>query len=699
MEHTLISKARHLGCLNLPVLHPILFNLIESCGDGDVSETRLLKIIAADPALAMQTLRAARSIQSDDERSPLHLDKAVALLGAENLKRLAIRMLTFQNGHPRLDTDPVPTRFWHHSLLCAHIASRFAVKLGFSSSNNAYLAGLLHDVGKILYRSFTAGTRQDYPESTDDQPPDHCELGAQSVYACCGQRHVAEAIRYHHESEERLRDAFPLVKIIRLADLLSHDINGERAGVYKAAATLFDWSPQAIDGVATAAAEETQKIASAYGITTHPEPTDERAPLDLGVQGTLADEIARASLYAGVFDQLLHAADVQAVLQTLADSIQIEFGLPRPVFFQHLKSKNCLAGWVWRADGRPEYDQEMLLETEKGIGLIGAAFNNQRPRHTLEAPPTTALSLADEHVRHLLGTGELLCLPVMGRQAILGLMILGFDADQFQLTDQMLGMLVKITSSAGARLDDLLGGAGVPAGIEGRNEKSQDLVTRKMIHEVNNPLGVIKNYLAVLKVKLPESHPVQQETAIISEEINHIKRILSQYADVAIGANSSEQVDVNNLITELLTLMQKTLNPAPELKFETRLDSALPVFSSNRGKLKQIVLNLLLNAAEAMPGGGLVRVQTRYVPVLLDGPESGQPMEGDKVHISIADNGPGLGAELKAGLFLPIDSGIADQQPGLGLSIVNSLVRELNGTITCDSSETNGTLFTIILPV
>jgi len=698
MEHTLISKARHLGWLNLPVLHPILFNLIESCDAGDGSETRLLKIIAADPALAMQTLKAARSIQSDDVRLPLHLDQAVALLGAENLKRLAIRMLTFQNGHPRLDTDPVPTRFWHHSLLCAHIASRFAVQLGFSSSNNAYLAGLLHDVGKILYGSITAGNRQSNLESTDDQPPDHCELGAQSVYACCGQRHIAEAIRYHHESEERLRDAFPLVKIVRLADLLSHDINGDRASVYKAAATLFDWAPQAIDGVATAAVEETQKIASAYGITPRPEPTDESAPLDLGVQGTLATEIARVSLYAGVFDQLLHAVDVQAVLQTLGDSIQIEFGLPRPIFFQHLKSKNCLAGWVWRADGRPEYDQELLLETEKGIGLIAAAFNDQRPRHTLESPPPTALSLADEHVRHLLGTGELLCLPVTGRQAILGLMILGFDADQLQLTDHMLSILIKITSSAGARLDDLLG-ANVPVAIEGRNEKSQDLITRKMIHEVNNPLGVIKNYLAVLKVKLPESHPVQQETAIISEEINHIKRILSQYADVAIGANSSEHVDVNNLITELLTLMQKTLNPAPELTFETRLDSALPVFSSNRGKLKQIILNLLLNAAEAMPGGGLVRIQTRYVPVPFNGPESGRPAEGDKVHIIIADNGPGLGAELKAGLFLPIDTGTTDQQPGLGLSIVNSLVRELNGTITCDSSETNGTLFTIILPL
>ena len=693
-----ISKTQHLECLNLPNLHPILFKLIESCRDDGGSDARLLKIIAVHPALVLQTLRAARSIQGNDVRSPLHLDQAVSLLGAENLKRIAIRMLTFQNGHPPLNTDQVPTRFWHHSLLCAHIASRLAVQLGFSSSNNAYLAGLLHDVGKIFYRPVTADNRQGDLESTNDQPPDHCELGAQCVYAFCGQRHVAEAIRYHHETEERLRDAFPLVKIVRLANLLGHDINGDRAHAYKAAATLFDWAPQAIDGVAMAAEEETRKIASAYGITAHPEPADESTPLDLRVNGTLAAEIARVSLYAGIFDQLLHATDVQAVLQTLGDCIQIEFGLPRPVFFQHLKSKNCLAGWTWRADGRPEYDQELLLETGKGIGLIAAAFKGQRPRHTLESPPTSALSLADEHVRHLLGTGELLCLPVMGHQAILGLMILGFDADQFHLSDHMLGMLIKITSSAGARLDDLLG-ASMPAAIEGRNEKSQDLVTRKMIHEVNNPLGVIKNYLAVLKVKLPESHPVQQETVIIAEEINHIKSILSQYADVAIGANSSEPVDVNNLVTELLTLMQKTLNPTPDLAFETRLDSTLPVFSSNRGKLKQIIQNLLLNAAEAMPGGGLIRIQTHYVPVSLNGPESGQTAGGDKVHIIIADNGPGLGADLKAGLFLPFDTGPADQQPGLGLSIVYSLVRELNGTITCNSSETNGTMFTVILPI
>jgi len=698
MEHTLISKTRHLGCLNLPISHPILFKLIELCRDGGEGEARLLKIIAVHPALAMETLRAARSIQGDDVRSPLCLDQAVSLLGTENLKRLAIRMLTFQNGHPRLNTDQVPTGFWHHSLLCAHMASRFAVQLGFSSSNNAYLAGLLHDVGKILYLPVTAGNHQGAPENAGDQPPDHCELGAQSVYACCGQRHVAEAIRYHHEPEERLRDAFPLVKIIRLANLLSHDINGDRARAYEAAATLFDWAPQAIDGVAASAEEETHRIAGVYGITTRPEPAQERAHLDLRMNGALAVEIERASLYAGVFDRLLQETDVQSVLGTLGDSIQIEFGLPRPVFFQHLKSKNCLAGWAWRADGRPEYDQELMLDTNKGIGLIAAAFNSRRPRHTLESPPPHTLSLADEHVRHLLGTGELLCLPVMGRQAILGVLILGFDVDQFHLSEHMLGMLIKLADSAGARLDDLLG-ASMPAAIEGRNERSRDLVTRKMIHEVNNPLSVIKNYLAVLKMKLAETHPVQEETEIIAEEINHIKRILSQYADVAIGADSSDQVDVNNLVTELITLMQKTLNPAPELRFETRLDSALPLFPSNRGKLKQIILNLLLNAAEAMPGGGLVRIQTRYAPFPLQASESGQPAQGGKVHIIITDNGPGLGAELKAGLFLPIDTGPADQQSGLGLSIVYSLVRELNGTITCDSSETNGTMFTIILPI
>lgn len=100
-----------------------------------------------------------------------------------------------------------------------------------------------------------------------------------------------------------------------------------------------------------------------------------------------------------------------------------------------------------------------------------------------------------------------------------------------------------------------------------------------------------------------------------------------------------------------------------------------------------------------MPGGGLVRIQTHYVPVPLNGTEASQTAGGDRVNIIIADNGPGLDADLKAGLFMPFDTGSADQQPGLGLSIVYSLVRELNGTITCDSSETNGTIFTIILPI
>ena len=708
MERPLISSEQHPGYAPLPALPQALLKLVELSRTRGISESNLVNVIATDPALTIQTFKTAKAIQPDVCSSPLYLDKAVSSLGVENIRLMATKVLTFQNGREGENEDRDLINFWRHSLLCANIASRFAAQLGVSSPDTAYLAGLLHDSGKLLYRPDASAPRPAQQkhgsrrhaagEADPGTPPDHCETGARYVYTCCNNLYISDAIRYHHDSLQRVRGAFPLVKIIYLANLLSNEIHGGEALSYGAAETLFEVPSRTVDGIAISAKDETSKISISYGVGATSFALNSVVDFKPGENQAIKSEVARASMFAGVLEQLMYATERQAVLQILVNAVQIEFELPQPVFFQYTKTRRRLTGQIRQGTGGPEYNQELVINLDKTGGLMVEAFNKNCIRHSLESSHKQEMSLADHQVHHLLGTSEMLCVPVNGRQTTLGLLVMGFDEHQMSFPDNYLETIEKLTDYTGMRLDDIMR-PNIPATPEDYSARSQDLVTRKMIHEVNNPLSIIKNYLGVLKVKLPESHPVQNETGIIEEEIDRIKAILAQYSDFYASDNNDERVNVNTLIEDLLALMETSLKPSSLLKFNTHLDSMVPRFSSNKGKLKQIILNLLLNAAEAMPEGGDVLIQTQYIPASVIGDETSRLNISGKVQIIIKDNGPGISDEIKSSLFLPFKTSKAGKFSGLGLSIVYNLLLELDGTITCDSTKTEGTMFTIILPV
>ena len=127
-----------------------------------------------------------------------------------------------------------------------------------------------------------------------------------------------------------------------------------------------------------------------------------------------------------------------------------------------------------------------------------------------------------------------------------------------------------------------------------------------------------------------------------------------------------------------------------QIAVQTQLDPAIPIIVTDRDKLKQVLINLLKNAAEAMQEGGSLLISSRG-KILRDGNEY--------IEISLIDNGPGIPEHVMANLFKPVSSTKGKGHAGLGLSIVKNLVDELKGRIFCQSNEISGTTFQILLPV
>ena len=221
-------------------------------------------------------------------------------------------------------------------------------------------------------------------------------------------------------------------------------------------------------------------------------------------------------------------------------------------------------------------------------------------------------------------------------------------------------------------------------------------IARKVVHEVNNPLGIIKNYLKILSMKLSSQDTAQEEIKILNEEIDrigHILQTLTTFSEDKILDIKS--VDINTLLSDIVRITQEPLSKRAGVDIYLDLDEDLPAVMAEEGKLKQVFINLIKNAAEAMPGGGNLYIKTQHIYNRIKG-EAKEKSHG-YVEIIFSDDGPGIPPEVKSRLFEPFVSS-KDDHSGLGLSIVHNLIKLFDGVITCESEEGKGTTFKIDLP-
>ncbi len=212
---------------------------------------------------------------------------------------------------------------------------------------------------------------------------------------------------------------------------------------------------------------------------------------------------------------------------------------------------------------------------------------------------------------------------------------------------------------------------------------------RRAAHEINNPLGIIKNYLAILKAKLGGEAPIADELRIIHEELDRIVRIVRTLAhDDDSLAELSEETDIGQLAEDLVKVTAPTWQPR-DIQVTNQHGAGLPRLTCDRDKLKQILLNLLLNALEATPDGGEVRLETAQV--------TNQRRERF-IELQVSDSGSGIRPEVAEQLFDALETDKGNGHAGLGLAIVKGLTEDLGGSISFKTSS-SGTTFQLLFPL
>jgi two-component system NtrC family sensor kinase len=212
-------------------------------------------------------------------------------------------------------------------------------------------------------------------------------------------------------------------------------------------------------------------------------------------------------------------------------------------------------------------------------------------------------------------------------------------------------------------------------------------LTSQLAHELNNPLYGIMNTLELMKTEIP---PTNKRRRLLDMALSESMRLTDMLRKMLSFSKPDQElrcsVDINTILDEILLLHEKQLREV-DIKISADLEEGLPPLWASKNQMRQVFLNMVSNAKDAMPEGGTLSVRTRG--------------SGKQIRVQVADNGTGIKPENLDKIFDTFFTTKVDSERGvgLGLSVCYGFVKDHGGDIQVESTVGEGTTFTIILPV
>ncbi len=579
----------------------------------------------------------------------------------------------------------------------------------------------------------------------------HAQIGAALLERLQVPFYVSDAVLLHHAPAAELEGTHPLVRILSCAEALM--LSRSAAHPVGQTADLLGIPASAVSGAEREAAEKVSAVLRGLGrlgltksqsINAPPaevvtpassarqrltetlvmrfvreaeQPSSEDTPLEqksgeqsrstddsaqitadeegwseaLALHGTnvtassILDQIVSEAMQLGAATLLRSRGDASHTVADLLPLARVVAGVKRAALFLATDGRQSWLGWLIAAEGPVRVELELSLD---GQSLMARAARQGVPLASYEEERASQLTGLDLQVARILGADEIVAIPIGGGKATsTGVLIFGASAMKASRFAQVLPFLSELAQLV-SRSSAAPGAADAERGGDAAEEVRA--ATRRLVHEARNPLSVLKTYLQIAKTRAGGGADLEKELEIANQEVGRVSRLLD-----AIGkpeqktAPRARPVEVNRVIEDLLVLYGQALFADKKIALSPLLDASILPVSCDEERLKQVLLNLLINASEALSSGDQVLVCTadnvNY---------EGQVM----VEISVADNGPGMPPEKTAMLFEPSESGSTDAARGIGLPTSLAAVRAMGGHLVCRSRLGEGTTFAILLP-
>ena len=259
-----------------------------------------------------------------------------------------------------------------------------------------------------------------------------------------------------------------------------------------------------------------------------------------------------------------------------------------------------------------------------------------------------------------------------------GVAVLAIDVGSFSASSQ-----------ADISSDDVIAAAGADAaGLRERRDRGEMMTVMgrgaaEVEQGLDDPLGIIRASVQLMEDAECSRERVREAAEVIKQEIDRLDRVIKALLDFGRPATPTMRPVAVSQVLEDVALFSRTFASRAHVQIVERYSDTAPDVVADPEQLKQVFVNLISNAVQAMPGGGTLTIET--------GADEGF------VFIRFSDTGPGIPDEMRDKIFDPFVS-TRDDGTGLGLTIVHRIVDEHDGHIEVASEPGNGTTFTVWLP-
>jgi len=710
MPHSLSESIREaIEAARTPSPPQIVLRLLRMVDDDQSSTAEIAQLIELDPGLCARFLAATNAPAVRRGRPLRNIESCLRALGSRQVRVIATCLAVQVLIDERISPQVVDlSAFWLHSLLVAELSRGVALATSYPQPDDAYLAGLLHDVGQLLlisalgepYLQLLAGCTDEAAlpdQERRDFGANHGEVGTALADSWQIDSPFADGILYHHLPAGEIVGATILPQIVWLAHALTC-IDEIPDMLVSVAMHMFpEIDRQRLQSLRTEAEQRTRQSANtlgfhaadgdeAVGAAGLPRLRDKRQRSEQDPHAQLAMLVGNKALLQTLQQDLLSFEGHQELLLALRETARLLFDLPRIAFLLGDPVTGQLSG-QGIAGQAPIFSQTHNFADPKSSLLIMAASSQQICASF--DPQTAVHSLKDQQFARAFASAGVLCIPMLSGSRTVGVIVAGVSASHYRRLAHCLSILANFGRIAGSCVEV----RHLAQSIRVQSETAAALrftrQARRIIHEAGNPLTIIKGYLRLLDGKLPPEAEVRHEVAVLGEEIERVSSIIQRMSDVPQEEIEDASLDICDQLRELLLLYRESLFDGRGIKVETIFPSEPIRVCCDGDSIKQILLNLWKNASEALGRG-----QTLTLSLTSNIFHQGRHF----AELRLADNGPGISATaLKALHHLP-GGERGDNPRGIGLSIVGSLAQRLGIPVTCRSLAGEGTIISLLLP-
>ena len=538
-------------------------------------------------------------------------------------------------------------------------ARALATLTRYPEPDEAFMLGMLHNIGELIaIKTPATEAKQHYLDHQSD-------IAAELVASWGLGPMAADAMRYQQALPSELRDAGHLVKLISLATRLALS---DAAGI-AAAGTVFGLNEELTREINRRIGHEVSGMAASLGI-----------PLDENYCGESASrQLKQTILRQAMANQAINLADLtgetEDILAETVNSLTLITGLPALCFGHTGENLVLLSGTIGDIP-------DLAVTAKPGGSVLTEAFISGLPVSLGDRSPT----VLDRQLLSLLHTPSILAVPVNNGGDCPGVFALGTDNEHLPTTLELADIFTAQLASVLA--DRVPAQTDAEASTEGLDQEIARDRLRKQVHEVSNPLTIIRQYIYQLRGRL-EDAGVQQELDVIRDELDRAGNLLLQMSHTDTVDQGDDGVELNAELESLARILEDSLFSSDSRSLRLSLCSEPTRVAAGPTRIRQIVINLVRNAAESLADdGGTVEIRTSS-PVWQN--------HRTWVELEISDTGRGIPGEVRDALFSPVKTTKGEGHSGLGLSIVKQLVDDMEGIIACRTGQ-EGTTFRILLP-